>query len=350
MRNVVGTQSLPLPVLTCSAFVSRFKLRCTNKELNTKYKELRTELMLCYTSAMPRKSKSNTVSVGLIQMSCDIEPEANLKKAIVRIRAAATKGAQVVCLQELFRSQYFCQVEDIELFKLAETIPGPTTEKLSKVARQNKIVIIASLFEKRAAGVYHNTAVIIDTDGRIAGKYRKMHIPDDPLYYEKFYFTPGDLGFQTHDTAHGKIGTLVCWDQWFPEAARLTSLSGAQMLFYPTAIGWLPDEEEEMNQAQHSAWETIQRAHAIANGLYVVAVNRVGHEGKLTFWGQSFVADPFGRIIAKASATEEEVLVVDCDLSKIDETRQNWPFLRDRRIDSYNALSYRFIDDDPGNR
>ena len=295
---------------------------------------------------MPRRSKSDSVSVGLIQMSCEPKPEPNLKKAIARIEEAAKRGAQIICLQELFRSQYFCQTEDIELFKLAETIPGPTTEKLSKLAKQNKIVIIASLFEKRAAGVYHNTAVIINANGKIAGKYRKMHIPDDPFYYEKFYFTPGDLGFQTHDTAHGKIGTLVCWDQWFPEAARLTALKGAQFLFYPTAIGWLPDEKEEVNQAQHSAWETIQRAHAIANGLYVVAVNRVGPEGKLTFWGQSFVADPFGRIIARASATEEETLIVDCDLSRIDETRQNWPFLRDRRIDSYDALAYRFLDSD----
>jgi len=285
---------------------------------------------------------SSSTTVGLVQMSCDQKPEANLKKAISGIHEAAKRGAQIICLQELFRSQYFCQTEDIELFKLAETIPGPSTESLSKVARQRKVVVIASLFEKRAAGVYHNTAVIIDTSGKIAGKYRKMHIPDDPLYYEKFYFTPGDLGFQTHVTAHGKVGTLVCWDQWFPEAARLTALSGAQFLFYPTAIGWLPDEKEEMNQAQHSAWETIQRAHAIANGIYVVVVNRVGHEGKLTFWGQSFVADPFGRIVAKASADKEEVLVVECDLSKIDETRQNWPFLRDRRIDAYEGLRFRY--------
>lgn len=300
--------------------------------------------------AMPRKAKPNSVSVGLIQMTCGARPELNLKKAIARIGEAAKKGAQVICLQELFRSQYFCQTEDIELFQLAETIPGPTTETLCQVARRKKVVIIASLFEKRTAGVYHNTAVIIDTKGQITGKYRKMHIPDDPLYYEKFYFTPGDLGFQTHKTAYGKVGTLVCWDQWFPEAARLTALSGAQLLFYPTAIGWLPDENEEMNEAQHSAWETIQRAHAIANGIYVIAVNRVGHEGKLKFWGQSFVADPFGRVIARASANKEEVLVVECDLNKIDETRQNWPFLRDRRIDSYNALSQRFLDADPGKR
>lgn len=295
-------------------------------------------------SAMPKKALSNVIRVGLVQMSCDIKPEANLKKAIARIGEAATKGAQIVCLQELFRSQYFCQTEDIAVFKLAETIPGPTTEALGKVARQKKIVIIASLFEKRAAGVYHNTAVIIDTSGKITGKYRKMHIPDDPLYYEKFYFTPGDLGFQTHDTTYGKIGALVCWDQWFPEAARLTALSGAQFIFYPTAIGWLPEEEEEMNLAQHSAWETIQRAHAIANGVYVIVVNRVGKEGKLNFWGQSFVADPFGRIIAKSSSDKEEVLVVDCDLDKIEETRQNWPFLRDRRIDFYAPLSARFLE------
>ena len=277
-------------------------------------------------------------------MSCDQKPEANLKKAIARIGEAARNGAQIVCLQELFRSQYFCQTEDIALFKLAETIPGPTTDTLSKIARQKKIVIVASIFEKRAAGVYHNTAVIIDATGKPAGKYRKMHIPDDPLYYEKFYFTPGDLGFQTHNTKYGKVGALVCWDQWFPEAARLTDLSGSQFLCYPTAIGWLPDEKEEMNQAQHSAWETIQRAHAIANGVYVVVVNRVGREGKLNFWGQSFVADPFGRIIARASSDKEEVLVVDCDLDKIEETRQNWPFLRDRRIDFYAPLSSRFLD------
>jgi N-carbamoylputrescine amidase len=293
---------------------------------------------------MPKKLKSNSVGVGLVQMSCGQKPKASLEKAIAGVAEAATKGAKIVCLQELFRSQYFCQTEDTALFKLAETIPGPSTDTLSKVARQKKVVIIASLFEKRTAGIYHNTAVIIDADGKIAGKYRKMHIPDDPLYYEKFYFTPGDLGFNTHHTKYADVGALVCWDQWFPEAARLTALSGAQFLFYPTAIGWLPDETGEMNQAQHSAWETIQRAHAIANGLYVVVVNRVGREGKLTFWGQSFVADPFGRILAKASADKEEVLVVDCDLDKIEETRQHWPFLRDRRIDSYAPLSSRFLE------
>jgi len=290
---------------------------------------------------MPGK---NVVTIGLIQMSCGPEPGANLKKAIGRIGEAAKKGARIVCLPELFRSQYFCQNEDIKNFTLAELIPGPSTEALSKVARQKKIVIVASIFEKRTAGIYHNTAVVIDANGKIAGKYRKMHIPDDPLYYEKFYFTPGDLGFRTHETKYGKIGALVCWDQWFPEAARLTALSGAQFLFYPTAIGWLPNEKPEMCRAQHSAWETIQRAHAIANGVYVAVVNRVGHEGQLNFWGQSFVADPFGRIIAKASSDQEEVLIVDCDLDQIDETRQNWPFLRDRRIDYYSALAYRFVE------
>jgi N-carbamoylputrescine amidase len=292
---------------------------------------------------MPKKAKSNIVKVALVQMSCEQKPEANLKKAFARIGEAARKGAQIVCLQELFRSQYFCQTEDIELFKLAETIPGPTTDALGKVARQKQVVIVASIFEKRAAGVYHNTAVIIGAGGKLVGRYRKMHIPDDPLYYEKFYFTPGDLGFQTHNTEYARIGALVCWDQWFPEAARLTALSGAEFIFYPTAIGWLPGEAEEMNQAQHSAWETIQRAHAIANGVYVVVVNRVGREGKLNFWGQSFVADPFGRVIAKASADNEEVLAVDCDLDEIEKTRQNWPFLRDRRIDAYDKLLYRYI-------
>jgi N-carbamoylputrescine amidase len=294
----------------------------------------------------PGNPRSDNPVVGLVQMSCDERPEKNLKKALERIDDAARRGATVVCLQELFRSRYFCQTEDIKLFSLAESIPGPSTDAIAKLAKQKKVVVIASLFERRAAGVYHNTAVIVDSDGRIAGKYRKMHIPDDPLYYEKFYFTPGDLGFLTHDTARARCGVLVCWDQWFPEAARLTALSGAQILFYPTAIGWLPTEGEEMNHAQHQAWETIQRSHAIANGVFVVAVNRVGREGQLTFWGQSFVADPFGRIVAKASADQEETLIVECDLKRIEETRQNWPFLRDRRIDAYGPLSLRFRDGD----
>ncbi len=293
---------------------------------------------------MTNKKEIESVRVGLVQMTCAPEPEPNMEKAVARVREAARRGAQVVCLQELFRSQYFCQTEDIELFKLAEPIPGPSTEQLGALAKELNVVIVASLFEKRAAGLYHNTAVLLDTNGEIAGKYRKMHIPDDPLYYEKFYFTPGDLGFASHDTAYGKLGALVCWDQWFPEAARLTALSGAQFLFYPTAIGWLPEEDEEMNRAQHEAWQTIQRAHAIANGVYVVVVNRVGKEGQLQFWGQSFVVDPFGRVIAKASEDEEEVLVVVCPLANIERTRQNWPFLRDRRIESYQGLCYRFLE------
>ncbi|HEY2934155.1 MAG TPA: carbon-nitrogen hydrolase [Acidobacteriota bacterium] len=293
---------------------------------------------------MARRKKKDTVTIGLAQMRCGSEPEENLKRAVVKIGEAAEKGAQVVCLQELFRSQYFCQIEDVKLFELAETIPGPSTKVLARIARQKKIVIIASIFERRAAGLFHNTAVVIDTSGKIAGMYRKMHIPDDPLYYEKFYFTPGDLGFQSHQTKYGKVGVLVCWDQWFPEAARLTTLSGAQLLFYPTAIGWLSGEKKEVNRAQHQAWETIQRGHAIANGVYVAVVNRVGREGKLNFWGQSFVVDPFGRILARGSEDREEILIVECDLSLIDETRRNWPFLRDRRIDTYSGLSLRFLD------
>ncbi|MPY88246.1 MAG: acyltransferase [Luteitalea sp.] len=283
--------------------------------------------------------------VGLVQMSAVPKPKSNLEKALDRIARAARDGATIVCLQELFRSQYFCQREDVELFKLAEPIPGPSTRAIAKVAKQHKVVVVASLFERRAAGVYHNTAVVFDADGSIAGTYRKMHIPDDPLYYEKFYFTPGDLGFRTHATRYGRCGVLVCWDQWFPEAARLTALSGAQFLFYPTAIGWLPGEKDEVNRAQHEAWETMQRAHAIANGVYVVVVNRVGKEGDLVFWGQSFVADPFGRVLARASSRREDTLLVECDLSLIEETRQHWPFLRDRRIDAYSPLTERLIEE-----
>lgn len=291
-----------------------------------------------------RKTTKNPV-VGLVQMSAVPDPKSNLEKALDRIARAARDGATVVCLQELFRSQYFCQREDVEGFKLAEPIPGPSTRAIARVARQHKVVVVASLFERRTAGVYHNTAVVFDADGSMAGMYRKMHIPDDPLYYEKFYFTPGDLGFRTHATRHGRCGVLVCWDQWFPEAARLTALSGAQILFYPTAIGWLPGEAEEVNRAQREAWETMQRAHAIANGVYVVVVNRVGKEGDLTFWGQSFVADPFGRVLARASSRREETLIVECDVSLIEETRQHWPFLRDRRIDAYSPLSERLIEE-----
>src|SRR2546426_1478851 len=281
-------------------------------------------------------------------MSCSPDPSENLAKAEWRIREAAGKGAQIICLQELFRSQYFCREEDARLFDLAESIPGATTEALAHRARELKVVIIASLFERRAAGVYHNTAAVIDADGSLLGIYRKMHIPDDPLYFEKFYFTPGDLGFRTFDTRFGRIATLVCWDQWYPEAARIAALGGAQILFYPTAIGWHPAEKEQHGAAQHDAWKTIQRGHAIANGVYVAAVNRVGFEGPrdrgLEFWGASFVADPFGQVIAEASHDQEETLVVECDPARSEDVRRNWPFLRDRRIDAYSPILNRFLD------
>ena len=300
--------------------------------------------------------KKNT-RVGLVQMSCGPDPDANLEKAADRVREAARLGANVVCLPELFRAQYFCQREDIALFDLAEPIPGPSTEKLGTVAREEKVVVIASLFERRAPGLYHNTAAILEEDGTIKGLYRKMHIPDDPLYYEKFYFTPGDLGFRAFDTSAGKIGTLVCWDQWYPEGARITALHGANVLFYPTAIGWHPHEKEEFGDAQYDAWQTIQRAHAIANGIYVAAVNRVGMEHGdvrgnrvagpgLEFWGGSFLADPFGRVIAKAPHDKEEILIGEIDLAKMEDTRRNWPFLRDRRIDAYAPIVNRFLDGD----
>jgi N-carbamoylputrescine amidase len=293
--------------------------------------------------------------LGLIQMTATPDPDSNLKRAIEQLRQAQVKGAQIVCLPELFQTQYFCQREDAALFDLAEPIPGPTTMKLAEVAKQLGMVVIGSLFEKRAAGVYHNTAVMIDADGALRGIYRKMHIPDDPLYYEKFYFTPGDLGFKAFDTQVGKIGTLVCWDQWYPEGARLTALQGAQVLFYPTAIGWHPDEKAQYGEAQYDAWRTIQRAHAIANGVYVAVVNRVGFEqgdirgnkahGKgLEFWGGSFIADPFGRIIAQASHDKEEILIGEVDVRLLEDTRRNWPFLRDRRIDAYGAITSRLID------
>ena len=295
--------------------------------------------------------------VGLVQMSCGPDPDANLEKAAEQVRAAARMGAEVVCLPELFRAQYFCQREDIRLFDLAEPIPGPSTERLGAVAREEKVVVVASLFERRAAGLYHNTAAVIEKDGSVAGLYRKMHIPDDPLYYEKFYFTPGDLGFRAFDTTAGKIGTLVCWDQWYPEGARITALKGAQVLFYPTAIGWHPHEKEEFGTAQYEAWQTIQRSHAIANGVYVAAVNRVGMEygdvrgnrvegPGLEFWGGSFLADPFGRVIAKAAHDREEILIGEIDLEKMEDTRRNWPFLRDRRIDEYAPITKRFLDDE----
>ena len=287
---------------------------------------------------------SSITTVGLIQMSCGADVRANLDKALARIEEAAGQGAEIVCLQELFRSPYFCQSEDTATFDLAEPIPGPSTAAMGKVAKACGVSVLASLFEKRAEGVFHNTAVLIGPDGAIAGLYRKMHIPDDPLYYEKYYFTPGDTGFRSFAAAGAMIGALVCWDQWFPEAARLTALSGAEILFYPTAIGWHPKEKAEFGAAQCDAWQTIQRSHAIANGVFVVAVNRVGLEGNLEFWGGSFVADPFGRILARASHDQEEVLVVPCDRRLIGETRRNWPFLRDRRIDAYDGLVKRYLD------
>ncbi|MCI0339415.1 MAG: carbon-nitrogen hydrolase [Acidobacteria bacterium] len=294
------------------------------------------------------KLNSNKAMVALIQMSCGKDPQDNLDKALARIEEAAKQGAQIVSTQELFRSQYFCQSEDHDNFALAEPIPGPSTEALSKLAAARAIVIVGSLFERRAAGVYHNTAVVIDSDGRLIGIYRKMHIPDDPLFYEKFYFTPGDLGFKSFESSYGRVGTLVCWDQWYPEGARLTALTGAQILFYPTAIGWHPSEKEEYGERQHSSWETIQRAHAIANGVYVAVANRVGHEGDpnggIQFWGQSFIADPSGQIIARAGIEEEQILMAECDFGKIDVQRTHWPFLRDRRIDAYHDITKRLID------
>ncbi len=289
-----------------------------------------------------------TIKIGLIQMTCSDDPQANLDKARDRIRQAAARGAQVVCLPELFNSLYFCQAEDHAHFKLAETIPGPTTERLGALARELVVVLIAPLFERRAPGVYHNTAAIIDADGAYLGKYRKMHIPDDPLYYEKFYFTPGDLGFRAWDTRYGRIGVLICWDQWYPEAARLTALQGAQIIFYPTAIGWHPEEKAELGARQHSAWEAIQRSHAIANGIYVAAINRIGHEGAvpggIDFWGGSFLCDPEGDVVARCSHEKEETVVLSCDLAKVDIIRTHWPFLRDRRVDAYQDLTRRYLD------
>ncbi len=288
--------------------------------------------------------------VGLVQMHMSDAPAENLARAIAGIREAAGNGARLVCLPELFRSRYFCQSEDAAHFALAEAVPGPTTQLLSGLARELGITLIASLFELRAPGLYHNTAVVLDADAGYIGAYRKMHIPDDPRYYEKFYFTPGDLGFKAFATRAGKVGVLVCWDQWYPEAARLTALAGAEMLCYPTAIGWHPEEQQAVNLAQHDAWETAQRAHAIANGCYVVAVNRTGFEpdptgiGGIQFWGQSFVAAPDGSVVVRASADRDEVIVCEIDLASIGRQRVGWPFLRDRRIDAYADLTRRFID------
>ncbi len=312
---------------------------------------------------MTTKTTKNT-RIALVQMSCAPDTAANLDKAADRVLEAAKLGANIICLPELFRAQYFCQREEHSLFDTAESIPGPSTARLAAIAREQNVTIIASLFERRAPGLYHNTAAILDpaatTPDNILGIYRKMHIPDDPLYYEKFYFTPGDLGFKAMTTAHGKIGTLVCWDQWYPEAARETALRGANTLFYPTAIGWHPSEKAEFGEAQYSAWQTMQRAHAIANGVFVGAVNRVGFEhgdvvhngvtmkgpegAGLEFWGGSFIADPFGRVIAQASHDKEEILTAEIDLKLLEDTRRNWPFLRDRRIDAYGGITSRFID------
>jgi N-carbamoylputrescine amidase len=297
---------------------------------------------------MPAAHARNIVKIGLLQTACSPDPAANLKRTLAAARRAIKQGARIICTQELFRSQYFCQTEDHRNFQLAEPIPGPTTRAFQELAKENRVVVIASLFEKRAAGLYHNTAAIIDADGTLLGRYRKMHIPDDPLYFEKFYFTPGDLGFRAWQTRYAKIGVLICWDQWYPEAARLTAMQGAEILFYPTAIGWHPGEKAELGERQHSAWETVQRAHAIANGCYVATPNRVGHEkldGRgIQFWGQSFIAGTSGELLAKASADQEEILVAPLDLRKVDETRTHWPFLRDRRIDAYGDLTRRMSD------
>ncbi len=306
-------------------------------------------------------TRARKFAVALIQMRMGPDPETNFTAAVEHIREAACRGAEVVCLPELFRTQYFCQREELALFDLAEAIPGPSTARLGEAAREARVSVVASLFERRAPGLYHNTAVTLDRDGEIAGIYRKMHIPDDPLYYEKYYFTPGDLGFRAVDLSAGRVGTLVCWDQWYPEGARLTALQGAEVLFYPTAIGWHPAEKEEFGVAQYDAWQTIQRAHAIANGVYVAGVNRVGHEQGdilgnraagpgLEFWGGSFLADPFGRIVAKASHDREEILMGEIDRALIEDTRRNWPFLRDRRVDAYAPLTQRFLDAEPGHR
>jgi N-carbamoylputrescine amidase len=286
------------------------------------------------------------INVGLVQMSCTANKAENLAKAITKVTEAAKKGAQVVCLQELFTSLYFCDVEDHDNFQLAEAIPGPSTDELIKVAADLGVVIIASLFEKRAQGLYHNTTAVIDADGQYLGKYRKMHIPDDPGFYEKFYFTPGDLGYKVFKTKFATIGVLICWDQWYPEAARITALMGAEILFYPTAIGWATTQDEATNVEQYNAWQTIQRSHAVANGVHVVSVNRVGEEAGVKFWGGSFVANPFGTIMYQASHNDEEVILQEIDLQKTDYYRTHWPFLRDRRIDSYQPITKRLLDEE----
>jgi len=289
---------------------------------------------------------SKKVNVGLVQMSCTSDKAENLKKTILKIREAAAKGAQVICLQELFLSLYFCDIEDYENFKLAETIPGPSTESLGEIAKELGVVIVASLFEKRIEGLYHNTTAVLDADGKYLGKYRKMHIPDDPGFYEKFYFTPGDLGYKVFNTRFGKIGVLICWDQWYPEAARITSLMGAEFLVYPTAIGWAVDQDEKTNIEQYEAWQIIQRSHSVANGVHVVSINRVGEEAGVKFWGGSFISNPFGKVLYQASHSNEDVIVHELDLQKTDFYRTHWPFLRDRRIDSYQPITKRLLDEE----
>ncbi|MCL4207012.1 MAG: carbon-nitrogen hydrolase [Pirellulaceae bacterium] len=291
-----------------------------------------------------RRADAQQVNVAVVQMACSDSKQANVDKTLDRLADAAARGANVVCLQELFHGLYPCQTEDHARFEEAEPIPGPTSEALAKAARQHRIVIVGSLFERRAAGLYHNTAVVFDADGSTAGVYRKMHIPDDPRYYEKFYFTPGDLGFRSFATRAGRIGVCVCWDQWFPEAARLTALTGAQILFYPTAIGWLPEEKDAYGASQHAAWETMMRSHAVANGVFVAAANRVGLEDGIQFWGASFAVDPYGNMLARAGHEAEETLLVECDFGLVDTARTHWPFLRDRRIDAYGGLLKRYLD------
>jgi N-carbamoylputrescine amidase len=310
---------------------------------------LANQANLCTLKKMQRR-----FTIGLTQMACTSDPEENLLRAGSRVKQAADAGAEVICLPELFRSQYFCQREDAALFDLAEPVPGPSTQALGRIAKEKQVVVIAPIFERRAPGVYHNSAAIIDANGEVAGIYRKMHIPDDPGYYEKFYFTPGDLGFRAFDTRVGRLATLICWDQWYPEGARLAALEGASVLFYPTAIAWHPHEKAQHGAAQRDAWRTIQRSHAIANGVYVAAVNRVGFEkpaegqgAGLEFWGSSFVSDPFGVVLKEASTDREELVLAEVDLERLEETRRNWPFFRDRRIDAYGGITQRFLDGKP---
>ena len=323
---------------------------CLGVLVTTLWRQQSLEAAANLCKLLPMSAASKFI-VGLVQMSMTSDPVENLERAVAFVEQAAGLGAQVICLPELFRSQYFCQREDAALFDLAETIPGASTEALGRVARERRVTIIAPVFERRAAGLYHNSAAFIDTEGGVSGIYRKMHIPDDPAYYEKFYFTPGDLGFRAFETPAGKVGTLICWDQWYPEGARLTALRGANVLFYPTAIGWHPHEKETHGASQRDAWRTIQRSHAIANGVYVASVNRVGLErpreggAGIEFWGSSFLCDPFGVIVADGSSDREEVLIGEVDLSRIEEVRRNWPFLRDRRIDAYEGIERRFIDE-----